>query len=220
MIPVVIRRVAIILLWPNFYFHCGPSYDPATEYQTALSALNAGDITEAATAADRLEAADPEYPGALLLLGRIRSRQNQFDLAEDHFIAAVNQDPANLDARYWLAETIARDESRSDEALIVLNDLLAKGGGHAPALLLKGLIHEKRDELPEAFETYRRAEREANTLAVIFDRLGDLYTRAKLPEKAEPEYRRARVLAGENHPDLPIGPENESQPDRAKDESR
>lgn len=109
--------------------------------------------TLAESAFERAARIQPSFFEALLESGTLKTGRGDFSGAEGALRRAIKMRPGNADARYRLAECLAR-EGKEDQAQVILAALVAGNGEHGPARYLLGkLLFQAGD--------YRASESEA-----------------------------------------------------------
>jgi len=92
---------------------------------------------------------NPEDVGAALILGTIAERCDAAKEAENLYCRAILLAPAYLEARIMLAKLL-QGSGRRDDALLILEGILAHDSGHFGALSLKAGIFVQARKLEEA----------------------------------------------------------------------
>lgn len=138
---------------------------------------------------------DQDFPGAMLMAGKIHYFENRLPEAERHFRDLVNRDHGHPDGTYWLAKTIAVQQARRSEAIELLDQLLKRDATHSEAWILKGSLLEEKKDLTGALTCYRAAVAIEPSLANAHMRLANLLDLAKLPDQAKRSRERARLLS-------------------------
>lgn len=100
---------------------------------------------------------NPEKMDAVMLLGRIASRNERMDDAIAFYGSVPPESPQYFDAAR-LAADLLEDEGRIDEALAMLNTLVDTHDD-LEALVQIGDIHRRNDNFKEAIKVYNRAEK-------------------------------------------------------------
>lgn len=124
----------------------------------AEKAVEEGRLEDAEQAIRPYLRANPEDAGAALILGTIAERCGAAREAENLYRRAFLLAPAYLEARTALAKLLS-DTGRAEEALIVLDEALARDRDHQAALSLKALLLVQYRRLDEAKTAYRRLVR-------------------------------------------------------------
>ena len=121
---------------------------------------------------------------ARTMLGRLFYFQRKFDKAAKFLREAVELQPDNVDALFWLARTISvRPEGRK-EAMALLDRTLQLDASHPEALLLKGLLHEQGGEHKQAVAAYRALIYQEVLIARAHERMSKMYDRAGMKAEA------------------------------------
>ncbi|MCY3928052.1 MAG: tetratricopeptide repeat protein [Acidobacteria bacterium] len=155
--------------------------DPETLFNVAMALVDLGDKPAAEARLREAIALDPDYREPRFNLALILAERNDFAGAEQHFRRATEIDPDDLDARTRWADTLTR-LGRADEAIEVLDAVLAADGALPSARLALGAAHQARGRL-EAARTALNQVLEAAPGA--------------RQERAEAHYRLATLLEGE-----------------------
>jgi tetratricopeptide (TPR) repeat protein len=108
-----------------------PSFNPATEYQKGLDALNANDFKTAAGAFDRVLSVAPRNVQTLVVDGFAKAGMNDFNGARDAYKKALSLDDKNIMAHrgYALAMVSLGDKDGATKELKTLKDRAAACGG-------------------------------------------------------------------------------------------
>ena len=108
---------------------------------------------EAAEAANKALAADPQMGDAEILLGLIATARSQFAEAETHFSRAVLLQPQNSQARGYLGSTYLQ-QKRLKEAAAAFRKVLQLSPGNTTANYNLGLIALQQDAPAEALSHF------------------------------------------------------------------
>lgn len=161
-------------------------------YRQALAHFNRQEFTEAQAFAIKVRS----LPQARLLLAKIAYFSGDYQTALREF-QKLTTEQQNSAALLGLAKAhLALQQSQ--EALNVINRLLDIAPDSFEAWLLKGTIHEINNQIPEAFEAYKMAARFSQRVGFAHGKLGRLYQKASLNEKAEYHLRIERILRSES----------------------
>jgi tetratricopeptide (TPR) repeat protein len=136
----------------------------------AVVSLGGGDLTGARTGVDAALAAGPEDPSILYIAGRLEQRLGDDD-ALTHLEAAIAGEPTLTAAAIALAEARS-DEGRQEDAIALLDGVLAREPEHLRALLWKAYLTagdaEIEPGLAQLTELDPRMEHGAPTDHVLF----------------------------------------------------
>lgn len=136
----------------------------------AVVSLGGGDLPAARTAVDAALEAAPEDPSILYIAGRLEQRLGDDD-ALAHLEAAIEGEPTLTAAAIALAEARS-DEGRQEDAIALLDGVLAREPEHLRALLWKAYLTagdaEIEPGLSQLTELESRLEHGAPTDHVLF----------------------------------------------------
>lgn len=193
--PFVIVVLLIILIGNGV--GCGKK-DPRLEkkFVRAMALYNRQETKTAFKLFEEILEEEPGNINARFMKGKVLYYHSEIEKARVEFETVLNEDESHTGARFYLAGIQSLKKETQDEALKNLDRLLARSGDHIEAWHLKGVIHEKRKELDKAIPAYRAAVFLAQKAAYSRIRLGALYARAGMKEKAESEFRGAACLGG------------------------
>lgn len=118
-------------------------------FKVAQDAFLAGNLDQAEPLIRKHLHQDPKDPAAALMLGEIAARCGAKQEAENLFNRAILLAPSYIEPRFALAKHL-RDTGRYDEALDVLNALLAKQPDHLPTMALRAAIFVQQRRIAEA----------------------------------------------------------------------
>lgn len=190
----------VVLLYSAFATGCELStanIETEQAYELANGAFLRRDLSQAQKLATELLAREPGFTPARILAGKIQYYNKNYEGARNFFEEAVDRDPNNSNAKVWLSRTWGLHEpARPREALELLDETLRRDGGDIEAWYLKGLLHEKTEELDQAIASYRAAANQGRRLALVHLQLALIYHKANFPEKAAAELAISAVLSG------------------------
>lgn len=176
----------------------GKSDPGAYHYQMGLSYLGERNYTSALielTAAEKLDSDNPDvlYNLALAYVGKSRP-----DLAEQHFLKALQLKPGNSAARNDLGVAyleLKRWDSAIQQFKIVKNDLFYANSENATINL--GLAYLGKGDYPNALAELRYVAARNSSNPVVFLSLGRVSFAMEKTEQAIAEYKKALALYSE-----------------------
>ena len=206
------RRALFLLpgLLALFLAACGP--DPDEElFEDALRLYRAREMQQALPLLEEVLDRDGGHARALMLSAKIYFYRQEFARSAEFCERLLSDRPDHVGALLQLARVHLGDEERTDEVLRLADRVLEIDSGNIEAWYLKGVAHERREEIPEAFASFQGALHAGNNLALVHRRLSLLYDAAKLREQSRMHAGLARLIAP---PDSPLEvPEGRSAPE-------
>jgi len=154
-----------------------------------------GEYAAAIPVFERVLAADPGNPTALLRLAVAHSTLGHDGLAEAHFDRLEGIDPGSLDLRHYRAMHLLR-AGRPDDAAPLFESVLAETPDRLPALEALARIREGQGRLAEAAGLLDRAVALDSAPAPSLVRLGELQMALGDTPAAIAALERARELRG------------------------
>jgi len=133
-------------------------FDPQSEYlqfTMAEAHLHRQQPAQAITILQKLENQTPDSVAVQQLLGDALSLQKKYLPAIDHFKRALQLDPDNSNTRLRLALALSRIE-RNDEALTILEDLVARHPDTSIAQLALARLYLRNHQSDKAATTYKQ----------------------------------------------------------------
>lgn len=171
---------------------CSNETTAAEKGREAAAAFEARNFTLAASLARESLNASPTVQVRFVLAKSLLFGGDRAGALHE-FERLVSDEPGNIRALYWLAEAQAGAKNQ-EEALRTLGELLRLDPDHIDSWLLKGAIHESRQEHGDALKAYQNAVRQERALARAFSRLASFYRRANLGPKALQIEQKAQLL--------------------------
>jgi len=148
----------------------------------------------------QLELSQP--PGFYQLLGRVHSLRGEYDQAEKAYLKAIELDPGVV---FYYLELIQlyNSSKQYDQAALKLEETIKRDPKNIATLMLAGIYHEQRNNIPKAREAYEAVLSinpgfiaAANNLAYIYcEHAGDAEKAIKLAARP-----------GMERPTIPISP--------------
>ena len=176
--------------------------DVAPRFTPALAQLVTMDIhsRRSEAAIERLDGHLERFPddaNAVMLLGRAHQSLGHVDQAEALFLKSIDLQPRLVGAYTALGELYGSAD-RIDSAIEKIEDALAMRPGHAPTLMLAGLLYQQQGNRSQAIAVYERLLARQpdfiaaqNTLAYLLAQdpasLERAYTLARGAHEAAPE---------------------------------
>jgi tetratricopeptide (TPR) repeat protein len=141
---------------------------------------------------------EPGNAQALNALGTLKAAAGRRAEAEKFYKQALTSDPALLAARHDLALLVAEDSKRSDEAIALWRDNLARDPNHLPSRL--GLARElaQLNRNDEAAQEYEKVVALRPEYVVARLALADVYTKAAKPQEALAQLDQALKVQPDN----------------------
>ncbi len=135
------------------------------EFQSAVQAMENGDLSAAQERFERLHQDNPERTGPLANLGILAFEEGDLEKAKAHFEQVVALDSAHVTALNYLG-VIAREQGEFDVAEQYYRQALASESDHLPAMmnlaiLLDIYLGRPAEALP-LYERYQDATGDAN----------------------------------------------------------
>jgi tetratricopeptide (TPR) repeat protein len=137
----------------------------------------------------------PDYAEAMSNLSNLLLDQGEYDRAEASARRAIELSPRLADAYVNLAATHTARHAH-DNALRIIEALLAFAPGHARALAARALALKELDRLDEALDAARRAALAGPESPEAHNALGQVYQAMSQFEPALAAYERAAALPG------------------------
>jgi len=131
------------------------------------------------------------------------AREGRTVEAMDLFEQIVNQNPADIEARLWVARLALR-LGRVDEAEGGFRSVLREHPEDIHARIGLGMVLTRTGDWQGALEMLRPAEQTAGENASLFSALARAYRRGGDDQRALAYFRRARTLAPDD-PDVALG---------------
>lgn len=163
--------------------------EEASEIAEGTRALYQGDYAQARALALKYVAAHPELAPGRILLARAEIAQSQYEAAYQDLQRALDLDPTDIDALYYLERLCAILSQVEFRELIQT----APDSMRAHQLLAESYLAQHHDE--EAEQEYEAALKSDPTSVEILDALGELERRAFKFDAALAYYQRAAKLA-------------------------
>ena len=179
-----------------------PSIELEAKYEQARLYYNQRLLGKAEKILREVLQKKPSFIQAQLMLGRLYFYEQRFKLAETVFLEANNLDESNLTAKYYLALAYVQNTKRQTEALRLLNLITDKNQNFLQAWQLKGQIYEHRGDLRNAIQSYRRAILESRIIEISHRKLGNLYQKVEIQDKARMYLKSAECFT--QTPDEPV----------------
>lgn len=139
--------------------------------------------------------ADSKYISARIMMARIYYYERKFADAESTLKKAVDAQPENIDALFWLARVQSVVPDKKEEAMKNLELLLQRDGSRVDALVLKGMLHEEKKEISQAIVAYRAATQSESDIGQAHLRLANIYGAAGMEDMKRNALVRAALLA-------------------------
>jgi len=141
---------------------------------------------------------EPDNALALNALGTLRAAAGHNSEAEKFYRQALKSDPTLLAARHDLAVLLAGDSKRSDEAIALWNDNLARDAQHLPSLLGMAGTLAQLNRTAAAERAYERVVSLRPEYVAARLALADLYVKAGDPQKALAHLEQALKIQADN----------------------
>jgi len=181
--------VAMYPLWPYALNALGKTYIKDGDYEGAIKPLEK---------AVRLSDDSNDY-GSRHDLGVCYFRLGRYDKAIDEFVAALNTGEDSVETFNMLGVAYMAIK-RFDEAKRQFMIALHKDPQSVDTLLNMGRLYEEKGDYPKALEQYNiilSSLKDKQNTAVAHIRIGDVYIKMRLPDKAKSHYSNAvEVTAG------------------------
>ncbi len=158
-------------------------------------ALARGKLKEAGEDVEAALKLDPKCALAYRCRGIVNRAKGDLETAVADFDRAVALDPADAEAHFQRAVVFERKGKDSWDQAIAGYTRAIQLNGHAIAYNNRGVIHESRGELPQAFADYGRAIEKNPHLAVAYVNRGDVHRRRGELQQAYADYDRAFGIA-------------------------
>lgn len=140
----------------------------------------------------------PHNVPAGLMAGRILYFSHDYAKAQSMFEGILKDDENCIEALYWLARTQSAIPEKKAEAMKNLEHLLRLDRTRMDALLLKGKLHEERNETADALAAYSMITSQEHLIGETYSRLAHMYATVGLDSRRIEATARAAFLA----PDL------------------
>ncbi|OHD19262.1 MAG: hypothetical protein A2087_09590 [Spirochaetes bacterium GWD1_61_31] len=139
----------------------------ARTYLSALQAYENQEFDQALRLAREAQGQDKSFAPAYNLAGRVLYTQSDFEGAAREFRRAFDLQNSSVDTRIWLARALVALEA-SDEALVVLNTVLADEDTNPAALRMLSKMAIERGETAESLYLLEQAIMGQGELGLIF----------------------------------------------------
>jgi tetratricopeptide (TPR) repeat protein len=180
----------------GFTTACGPDQAWIDEQmKAALHHYQNRRLDPAYAAAIQVVDQAPGDAAARMLVARVEYYRQNFEAAADHCQAVLDENPEHFGALLWLARIWSNESGKEREAMALILRALRVETRSPELWHLKGLLHERMDEIADSIAAYRVATGN-NRVALSHLRLADLYGRAELAERREYHRRMARLMGG------------------------
>lgn len=174
----------------------------ARQWRACLQLILGGEYEKARRLAEELVRSYPGSSNAELLLGRTYHEEHRYELAESHFVRAVEFDPTNYRVRPYYGWCLY-NLGKADQARTMFESLLQVKPNHPDPHFALGLLDFDADAFASAEVRFKTAIELAKALpgrrngrALVG--LADVYVRSGRLEEAKVELERAIKL----NPDL------------------
>jgi len=138
---------------------------------------------------------DPGNEVALMMAGKTLFYSREYDEARHFFQKALDTNQHKISAMIWIAKIDILSKNDYQKAADLLEQALAYDDSNIEALFFKAVIHERRNEIPQAIEAYRIAAEECKKAIPVFSRIAEFFDKAGIQSEAERYRRMAAVLA-------------------------
>lgn len=136
----------------------------------------------------------PGLSNAAVMAGKIYYFKNNYKKAEEMFVDALSSEKRNIDAMYWLAVVKRKNNANKKDVLELLDNITDLDSSNIDARLEKASIYEEDGKTDKAIKECTLASIESSKLGLVHFKLGLIYYKAELKEKAEQEFMKAMVL--------------------------
>lgn len=193
-------RSAVLLLSASVLGLCACTSEVRRVAPQALPALEA---SSAASATEERQSIKDLPVEALIQRGNTALAQRNLQLAQIHFVAALEREPGSAAALTGLGR-LAGSAGQVSNARAYLNQALGKDPEYIPALLEIGRLNRSLGSCDAAFQNLSMALALQPEHAEVLTELGITYESSGKPELAEPLYQKVVEL----YPDLPFALNN------------
>jgi tetratricopeptide (TPR) repeat protein len=194
-----IALLGLLLLALSITVACGP--DPDEElFVDALRLYRAQEMQQALPLLEEVLERDSSHARALMLSAKIYFYRQEFERSAEFCERLLSDRPDHTGAMLLLARVHLGDRGQTDEVLRLADRVLEIDSSNVEAWYLKGVAHEQREEIPEAFASFQGALHAGNNLALVHRRLSLLYDAAKLREQSRLHASLARMIAPSDSP--------------------
>ena len=166
------------------------------DYDEGVAALGNGDIDGAEAACKRIHDRDPKDAAGLVLLGLIREKQGNKEIAEKAYKRAIELRP-DLEAAYVNLSALFLDERRTDDALAAARHGLAKAPASAALHANAGAALAAQGDQAGAAAEFDQATRAAPSDPMLLVTYGHWLRLWKQNDLALTKLRAARPLTKE-----------------------
>lgn len=172
-----------------------PSKEELSMLKQALIAYNNKDFGKSESILNELLGETDNWDQALILRAKIRFFTRRFEDAENDLRSLLKNDQNHPAANIWLAKIVAIDDSRIDEAIEILENVVSRNPDDLIAHYYLARCLEKKGDVNKALLAYQKAASSDYHAGKAHLQLGNLLYRNKLEQRAKGHFEMARAIA-------------------------